>query len=80
MLCIHAAKPAGQLVLSTDAHNYAFLRTIFRYLPFDILHPYQLTLNEYRKLLENEGFVIQGEKCLRKRFIFNYVVIVATKA
>ncbi len=73
-------KTGGSLVLSADAHNFNFLRTLFRYLHIDILHPYQLTLDEYKKLLENEGFVIQAEKCLRKRFIFNYVVIIAGKS
>lgn len=73
-------KTGGKLVLSADAHNHGFLRTVFRYLHFDILHPYQLTLDDYQKLLESEGFVIQGNKCLRRRFIFDYVVIVAVKA
>ena len=73
-------KSGGKLVLSADAHNYTFLRTLFRYLHFDILHPYQLTLNEYKKLLENTGFVILGDKCLKKGFIFNYAVVIAEKA
>jgi SAM-dependent methyltransferase len=72
-------KTGGQLVLSADAHNYNFLKTIFRYLHFDILHPYQLTLDEYKKLLENEGFVVLGSKCLKKKFIFSYMVIIAQK-
>jgi len=72
-------KPGGKLVISVDAHNFIFLRYVFSFLHFDILHPHQLTLNEYRQLLESKGFVIQGEKCLRKAYIFNYVVFVAEK-
>jgi SAM-dependent methyltransferase len=72
-------KNGGQLVLSADTHNYNFLKTIFRYLHFDILHPYQLTLEEYKKLLENEGFVVLVSKCLKKKFIFSYMVIIAEK-
>ena len=73
-------KTGGKLVLSADAHNSKFLCTLFRYLQFDILHPYQLTLDEYRKLLESEGFVMLGEKCLRKGFVFDYRVMVAEKS
>jgi len=76
----NCCKTGGQLILSVDAHNHTFLRTLFRFLHFDILHPYQFTLHEYKELLQNEGFAIQGEKCLKKQFIFNYEVIVAVKA
>jgi 2-polyprenyl-6-hydroxyphenyl methylase/3-demethylubiquinone-9 3-methyltransferase len=72
-------KPGGKLVLSIDSHNYKLLRTVFRYLQFDILHPHQLTLNEYITLLEETGFTITGEKCLKKGFVFDYVVLVAEK-
>jgi len=73
-------KKGGKLVLSVDSHNFKPLRTVFRHLHFDILHPHQLTLIEYIKLLEEVGFTIKGEKCLKKGFIFNYVVIVAEKS
>ncbi len=69
----------GKLVISVDAHNYGFLQTCLKFLQFDILHPYQLNLNEYKKLIENEGFNIKGEKRLKRSFIFDYYVIVAEK-
>jgi SAM-dependent methyltransferase len=72
-------KTGGKLILSIDSHNNKFLRTAFRYLHFDILHPHQLTLNEYINLLEEAGFTIRGEKCLKKGFVFDYVVLVAEK-
>ena len=72
-------KPGGKLVISVDAHNFSFLRTIFRYLHFDILHPHQLMLTEYKKLLEKEGLVISGDKCLKKGNIFSYHVLVVQK-
>ena len=72
-------KTGGKLVLSIDSHNYKFLRTVFRYLHFDILHPHQLTINEYIDLLKEAGFTIKGEKCLKKGFVFDYVVLVAEK-
>jgi len=73
-------KTGGKLVLSADAHNFTFLKTVFRFLHIDILHPHQLTLNEYKRLLENAGFEILGNKCLKKGFIFDYIVFVAQKS
>ena len=75
----NCCKPNGHLVLSIDVHNHKFLRSLFSYLQFDILHPYQFTLVEYKKLLKDEGFIIIGEKCLKQKAIFSYVVLVAKK-
>lgn len=72
-------KADGKLVISADAHKYTFLRTLFRFLHFDILHPHQLTAEEYKKMIESEGFRIQCVKDLQKSFIFDYIVIVAEK-
>jgi 2-polyprenyl-6-hydroxyphenyl methylase/3-demethylubiquinone-9 3-methyltransferase len=76
----NCCKTGGKLVLSVDSHNYKLLRTVFRYLHFDILHPYQLTLKGYIKLIEEAGFIVKGEKCLKKSFVFDYVVILAEKS
>jgi 2-polyprenyl-6-hydroxyphenyl methylase/3-demethylubiquinone-9 3-methyltransferase len=73
-------KNDGKTVISVDAHNYKFFRIVFKYLHLDILHPYQLNLSEYKKRIEDQGFFITAEKCLRRSFIFNYYVIVAVKA
>jgi hypothetical protein len=76
----NSCKTGGKLVLSADAHNFTFLKTVFRFLHIDILHPHQFTLNEYKSLLENTGFEILGNKCLKKGFIFDYIVFVAKKS
>ncbi len=72
-------KTGGKLVISIDVHKYSFLRTVFRIFQFDILHPFQFTLKEYRNLIENEGLKILGDKILRKGLIFDYFVIIAEK-
>lgn len=68
--------PNGQLVLSVDAHNYTFFRTLFAFLPFDILHPHQYNLKEYEQFLNTNGFTIQTKFLKKKEFFFSYWVLV----
>lgn len=74
-----ATKKGGTLVVSIDAHNYSFFKSIFRMLPGDILHPHQYDLDEYRKMVENRGFKIVNIKLLKEEFFFNYYVLVAKR-
>lgn len=69
------AAPSATIVISIDAHNTSFLKFLFRLFPFDILHPHQYDLNEYRQLFEQAGFTIVQEKCVKKERIFSYWVV-----
>ncbi len=76
---IAATKKGGQLIVSIDAHNYAFFKQLFRLLPGDILHPHQYDLNEYKTMLTTRGCQIERTTLMKKEFFFNYFTIVATK-
>jgi len=71
--------PNGTLVLSIDAHNYAFFKHTFRWLPSDVLHPHQYDLREYQHFLQKRGFTIQQCHCLKTGFFFDYYVLVAQR-
>ncbi len=76
---ISVLKPGGKIVLSIDAHNHAWLKRLFRWLPGDILHPHQYDLEEYRAMLMKRGCEINSSFLQKKEWIFNYHVMVATK-
>lgn len=69
----------GTLIVSIDAHNYSFFKTIFRLLPGDILHPHQYDLEEYQKMLEQRGCEIEQSILYNEEFFFNYFILVAKK-
>lgn len=73
------ASSGSELVLSIDAHNFAFFKFLFRLLPGDILHPHQYDLKEYCRMIKEAGFSIEKEICLKKEFFFDYYVVVARK-
>ena len=64
----------GTLILSTDAHNYSFLKWILYSLPLDILHPHQYTSLEYEKMITENGFEIKTKTLKQKQFIFSYYI------
>jgi 2-polyprenyl-6-hydroxyphenyl methylase/3-demethylubiquinone-9 3-methyltransferase len=74
-----AVHTEGYLILSIDAHNHRFLKTLFRLLPGDVLHPHQFDLKAYQDMLETRGFVIEKTLLKKQAFIFNYYVLVAKK-
>lgn len=76
---VDATKSGGTLVVSIDAHNYGFLKTIFQALPGDVLHPHQFDLAEYSAMLTSRGCRIERTLLKKSEFIFNYYVLVATK-
>ncbi len=77
-LC-ESLKTNGVLYLSIDAHNFRFLKNLFRLFPGDILHPHQLDLNEYQTLLLNQDIKIQKTSLVKTGFIFNYYLITGVK-
>jgi 2-polyprenyl-3-methyl-5-hydroxy-6-metoxy-1,4-benzoquinol methylase len=76
---VDATKSGGTLVVSIDAHNYSFLKTIFQALPGDVLHPHQFDLAEYSAMLTSRGCRIERTLLKKSESIFNYYVLVATK-
>ena len=74
-----ALKPGGKLVVSVDAHNKKFLRSLFRSIPMDVLHPFQEDLSGYRKLFFEEGFFEFNAICYKKGLIFDYWILVLSK-
>jgi SAM-dependent methyltransferase len=76
---VDATKSGSTLVVSIDAHNYRFLKTIFQALPGDVLHPHQFDLAEYSAMLTSRGCRIERTILKKSEFIFNYYVLVATK-
>jgi 2-polyprenyl-6-hydroxyphenyl methylase/3-demethylubiquinone-9 3-methyltransferase len=72
-------KPGGYMVLSVDAHRNSFLKRIFQFVPGDILHPHQFSLNDYMQLLPEEQWTITHTETIKRESIFDYVLIVARK-
>lgn len=77
---IHSwVKPQGKVFLSVDAHNYANLKAIFKAIPGDILHPHQYTLQEYKQLCSNAGFICAESILLKKEMIFSHYLLLLNK-
>ncbi len=72
-------KPNGTLIISIDAHNYSLFRKIFALLPGDVLHPHQYNLQEYKAFLSSRNCTIEQAHLIKKEFLFNHYVLVATK-
>jgi len=71
-------KPGGRLILSIDVHNYSLLKSVFRLIPGDILHPHQHDLMDYQNMLMERGFSIEKTTKLKGGGIFDYYLIKAT--
>lgn len=69
----------GKIILSTDAHNYKFLKWILYSLPLDILHPHQYTDSEYEEMFKSAGFQIEKKILVKKEFIFSYYAYLLKK-
>ncbi|MCB0547617.1 MAG: methyltransferase domain-containing protein [Phaeodactylibacter sp.] len=74
-----ALKPGGRLLLSVDVHNYHFLKKIFQWLPGDVLHPHQYSLEEYKNMLEIRGLEVERTVRVKEGRIFDYFLMVAEK-
>jgi SAM-dependent methyltransferase len=72
-------EPGGTLAVSIDAHNYSWLKRLFRLVPADILHPHQYNLEEYRAMLTTRGLRVSREVLIKKEAIFNYYLLVTEK-
>lgn len=70
-------RPNGRLWLSIDAHRHRFLRSVFQWLPGDILHPHQYQLEEYRQMLTSRGLEVVKSIRLKPGHIFDYYLLEA---
>jgi 2-polyprenyl-3-methyl-5-hydroxy-6-metoxy-1,4-benzoquinol methylase len=70
-------QPNGIIVVSIDAHNYNFFKTIFKAIPGDILHPHQYNLKEYESFLTQSNCEMVTTVELKKELFFNHYVQVA---
>lgn len=66
----------GKLIITIDAHNHNWLKFLFRLTPGDVLHPHQYNIIEYNEFLNNAGLKIVQQVVLKKRFIFNHIMLI----
>lgn len=69
----------GLFAMSIDAHNYQWIKQLFRLQPSDILHPHQYDLVEYQDMLTKRGFEVRRSVLFKKELIFSYYLIIAQK-
>ncbi len=69
----------GKMLLSIDAHNYNFYKSIFSKIPGDVLHPHQYNLEEYKNLVLEEGFQLEKEFTLKKEYFFTHYMLLLSK-
>lgn len=76
---VRCLQPGGRILMTVDAHNYAFLRQIFQWIPGDILHPHQFDLAAYVSMLEQRGLKVERTVLLKKECVFSYYALLAVK-
>ena len=70
-----ALRPDGTLVISVDAHRHAWLKPVFQALPGDILHPHQLSIDDYLDACREAGLDVVDEQLYATPFLFDYWVL-----
>ncbi len=69
----------GYLVMAVDVHRYALLKTIFRAIPGDVLHPHQHSLEDYIQMVEhNKGNILKVIP-FKKGKIFDHIIMIIRK-
>lgn len=76
---VAALAPGGRLVVTVDVHKNTVLKTLFRAVPGDVLHPHQHALKDYVQLLRRHDCQILHTQRLKTGRIFDYYAIIATK-
>jgi len=69
-------KPGGTLAVSIDAHNYQWVKKLFRLFPGDVLHPHQYDLEEYKEMLRKRGGRVVREVLVKREGVFSYWLLV----
>ena len=76
---VNATKSGGKIYLSIDAHRHQAWKWFNRAIHWDILHPHQYDLDEYRQMLLSRNCTIDEEILFEKHVMFDYYLLVATK-
>ena len=71
--------PGGSLIVTIDAHNFAFFKHLFRAIPGDVLHPHQYDLKEYEKMLTSRSCELTSVTRMKKEFFFDHYVLVVRR-
>lgn len=69
----------GHLIMAVDVHRYSVLKTIFRAIPGDVLHPHQHSLADYTQIVERGKGQVVKTIHLKEGKIFDYVVMLIQK-
>ncbi|MFM2387678.1 MAG: hypothetical protein RL660_2435 [Bacteroidota bacterium] len=69
----------GYLIVSIDAHNYAWLKKIFQAIPGDVLHPHQYEAHEYEAFATKHGMQLLHQQLIKREGIFSYYMQVFKK-
>lgn len=76
---VSLAQPGGYIIVTIDAHNRGWLKSIFRIGPGDVLHPHQYDDAEYTNMLEAPGCKVLSSVLLGEAYIFNHYMLIARK-
>lgn len=74
-----ATEKNGWVVTTLDVHRSTAMKSLFRLVPGDILHPHQYTLQGYLQLFNSYGLQHQGNLTLRPGRLFNHELVVLRK-
>jgi 2-polyprenyl-6-hydroxyphenyl methylase/3-demethylubiquinone-9 3-methyltransferase len=70
----------ASVILSIDVHRTRFFKRLLRILPLDRLHPHQLMLSDYERMLVGNGFSVVGKAPIWKRGVMAHWLLVVTPA
>ncbi len=76
---INHAQKDSWLVVTIDAHNHTFFKSLFRLVPGDILHPHQYDLKEYQDMLTSRNCTLIATEHLKHEFFFDHYMLIARK-
>lgn len=72
-------KKGGILLVGIDGHRHGFLKKLFQFIHMDLLHPVQMSLNDYKDLFLKQGFQTVKTVEYTRGNIFNYYLLKLTK-
>jgi len=74
-----ALKDKGFLVITVDAHKYSIVNRVLSAIPADVLHPYQLSVDDYTHLLEDKFKTSAAKKLIKAGLLFDHYLIMVQK-
>ena len=75
-----ALKKEGFFVMTVDTHKHWLAKPLLNTMPIDVLHPYQLSLDDYIRLIEkkfSKGII--RNRLLKRGVMFDYYLVVVQK-